>query len=70
MNLTCMVIPCCMFVADGRIYGLTFDWIANVIYAVSLKGYVIACSVTPFRCATVIRGRANVEGIAVDPNHG
>ena len=59
-----------MFVADGKIYGLAFDWIANVIYAVSLRCQVIACSSTRFRCATVISGQANVDGIAVHPIHG
>ena len=62
-----------LWIADGHIYGLAFDWIANNIYAVTIEGYIFACSasVSPVtRCVTVISGHGNVEGIAVDPIHG
>ena len=50
------------FFADGNIYGLAFDWIANVVYTVSLRGHVIACSTM---CTIHLAGNCSPQGIAV-----
>ena len=60
-------------VAHGFIWGLDYDWIGDTLYAVTTKGFVIACNTgagQAIKCATVLSGFGTMRGVALNPIAG
>ena len=60
-------------IVDGWIWGMEYDWIGDTVYAVTDKGFVIACNTGAeqvIRCATVLSGLGTIRGVALNPTSG
>ena len=59
-----------LFVADGTLSGLAFDWVQVKIFVATYGGYILACDARPtqrFPCVEILSGLGWFHGIAIDP---